>query len=340
MRLQVTHITDYRYEPGVSTAQHLACLLPRDLPSQRVHAASVDIFPRPESLQLQVDVFGNQRHYFAIPHPHDTLRIEAKCEVETQPRPALAATDFGSLAWETVRDHFRYRAGAPWDAATEFVFASHHVPRDPVFEAYALPSFTPRRPLLEAAIDLMQRIHREFNYVSQSTTIYTPVKQALARREGVCQDFSHILLACLRSLGLSARYVSGYLLTVPQEGHTRLVGSDASHAWVSVYLPSQGDEISQAPGQWIDLDPTNNRWGLHSPGPDFVTVALGRDFADVSPVRGVIFGGARHTLKVSVTVEPLELAHSPLTTHHAPPTLVPTPSQPNSDHTGKASTKV
>lgn len=309
MWLKVTHTTDYEYDPAASTAQHLACLLPRDLPSQRVQSSSLDISPSPDSLSEHVDVYGNRRTFFALSHPHEALHIRAQSLVQTIQAPLPPDRQTVSPPWEQVRDHFRYRAGAPWDAATEFSFPSHYVPQDVAFEAYAKPSFQPGRPVLEAAVDLMRRIHRDFEYASKSTDINTPALQALERRQGVCQDFAHILLACLRTLGLSARYVSGYLLTVPPKGQTRPVGSDASHAWASVYVPHpdpQQAELLSAQGQWFDLDPTNDRWGLHAPGPDFVTVALGRDFADVSPVRGVIYGGASHALKVGVTVEPVE----------------------------------
>ena len=216
--------------------------------------------------------------------------------------PAAADTP----AWEKVRNHFEYHAGAAWDAATEFSFASPHVKPHDDFVHYARASFSPHRPLLEASVDLMQRMHRDFEYASQSTDIHTPALDALHQRRGVCQDFAHILLSCLRSLGLAARYVSGYLLTEPPEGQPSLVGSDASHAWVSLYVPgSKGD------GLWFDLDPTNNRWGLSSPGEDYVCLAWGRDFSDVSPVRGVIHGGESHTLEVAVTVTPSDEAMAP-----------------------------
>jgi transglutaminase-like putative cysteine protease len=159
-------------------------------------------------------------------------------------------------------------------------------------------------PLLQAAQDLMHRIYADFTYESNSTEINTPALEALAARKGVCQDFAHIMIACLRSMGLSARYVSGYLLTHPAPGKERLIGSDASHAWVSVYLP---DLPGAAEGSgWWDLDPTNNNDGWGSPGEDYIRLAFGRDFSDVSPIRGVIHGGAKHTLTVAVTVEPIE----------------------------------
>jgi transglutaminase-like putative cysteine protease len=239
------------------------------------------------------------------------LTITAQSEVETHfiVYPPEQALD--TPAWENVREHFVYHSGAAWDAATEFVFASPYVQPHPDFADYARASFTPQRPVLLAACDLMSRIHQEFTYASASTDINTPALEALAQREGVCQDFAHILLGCLRTQGLAARYVSGYLLTEVPEGATRLIGSDASHAWVSVYVPNTQEDGSLATeGQWFDLDPTNDRWGLVSPGIDYVTLAIGRDYADVSPVRGVIHGGASHTLEVGVTVQPATELHA------------------------------
>jgi transglutaminase-like putative cysteine protease len=184
-----------------------------------------------------------------------------------------------------------------------FVFGSHHAPVHAAFLAYAQSSFTPGRALVQAALDLTARMHRNFRYESKSTDINTPALEALQEKRGVCQDFAHILLACLRSLGLPARYVSGYLLTQPPAGQARLVGSDASHAWASVYLPELASHACQG---WLDLDPTNDRAGLASPGEDYVRLAVGRDFADVSPLRGVLHGGGSHTLEVAVTVAPLD----------------------------------
>ena len=168
------------------------------------------------------------------------------------------------------------------------------------------PVSRPGRRLIDAARDLMTRIHTDFTYESQSTEVNTPALEALAQRKGVCQDFAHIMIGCLRAMGLPARYVSGYLLTQPPPGQPRLVGSDASHAWVAVYLPDLPG--AQEGRGWYDLDPTNDRSGWGTPGEDYVTLALGRDYSDISPMRGVIHGGARHTLSVAVTVEPLEEA--------------------------------
>jgi transglutaminase-like putative cysteine protease len=201
----------------------------------------------------------------------------------------------------------RYHRDAAYDPAAEFIFPSPHVPRDETFAAYARPCFGPGTPLLEGARALMGRIHEDFTYATDATDVATPALEALEMRRGVCQDFTHVMLGCLRSLGLPARYVSGYLLTTPPGGRERLVGSDASHAWVAVYLPAE-----EGFGEWTELDPTNNR----APGADYVVLARGRDYSDVSPVRGVLHGGAHHRLRVSVSVAPL--AQGPAAPRAAP----------------------
>ena len=294
MLLQITHQTRYRYRPPVRTAQHLAHLAPRDGPCQRVLSHRLEISPHPAVEPLQArDVFGNTRTFFSLHTAHEELMVNAQSIVETRP-PAPVA---GDVAWEAVGERLRYQRGAGYDPAAEFAFASPQVPRHPDFAAYAQPSFAPGRPLLEAAHDLMRRIQAEFEYHTEATDVTTPPLEALGLRQGVCQDFAHVMLGCLRSLGLPARYVSGYLLTVPPPGETRLVGSDASHAWVSVHVPGEG-------GGWVDFDPTNCR----TPGEDYATVAIGRDYSDVAPLRGVIHGGAHHELWVAVTVTPVVAA--------------------------------
>jgi transglutaminase-like putative cysteine protease len=296
MLLQVTHDTTYRYMPAVETAQHMAYMEPRAHAAQVVLDHVLLINPAPAQTRNIADVYGNARCFFSLQTPHEVLSVVAHSLVSTSASPIITSL----LTWEKVREMFRYQAGSRFDSASEFVFPSPFVPRHIEFAGFARASFTPGMPLLNACIDLMQRMHTEFTYESLSTEITTPALQALAQRKGVCQDFSHIMIACLRTLGLPARYVSGYMLTHPPEGKPRLVGSDASHAWVSVYLP----DLPQS-NRWVDFDPTNNRWGWHAPGEDYVTVATGRDFGDVSPLRGVIHGGASHTLTVGVTVAPV-----------------------------------
>lgn len=297
MHLEVTHETRYDYLPPVEVAQHMAYLRPWDTVAQELLSHDLQVEPRPAQQTEAVDVYGNRRTFIALQTPHAQLRVVARSTLRTHTRPMPAST----VAWEQVRERFRYRADAVYDPAAEFVFASQHVPRSTEFAAYARPSFPAGVSMLDGALDLMHRIHAEFTYDNRSTQINTPAQQALAQRKGVCQDFAHIMIAGLRSMGLAARYVSGYLLTEPAPGTPRLLGSDASHAWVSVLLPDL-----PADARWCDFDPTNDRWGWGLPGEDYVLLALGRDYADVSPIRGVIHGGANHQLSVAVTVSRLD----------------------------------
>ena len=311
MLLRILHRTHYDYQGSISMAQHMVHLTPVQTGSQLVRAHELTVVPEPAARSQTVDVFGNLRTFFSLQAPHETLTVEADTLVETTaPKPLPDSEEWNALSWERVREHFRYRACAPYDPAAEFLFASPYVPREDAFADFALPVFTPDLPLLEAARALMELIHTDLKYETASTEVNTPALEALAQGKGVCQDFAHIMLGCLRSLGLPARYVSGYLLTQPPPGKPRLIGADASHAWVSVYCPLpqslEDSEGKTAPpnGIWVDYDPTNNRCGWGSPGEDYVTLATGRDFADVSPMRGVIQGASQHELQVEVTVAP------------------------------------
>jgi transglutaminase-like putative cysteine protease len=290
MRLRVVHHTRYLYQSPVVVAQHVAHLQPRTLPGQQLLDHTLQVAPEPLLMDQNLDTFGNVQTFFSLQSPHDTLDVTSSSLLLTE-----AGTELDdSHGWETVRDRLQYRAHAPYEPSTEFVFPSPYVPRHEAFADYARPFFKARRPFLDACHDLMAHIHADFEYQSASTEVNTPALEALKQKRGVCQDFAHIMIACLRSLGLPARYVSGYLLTQPPPGKPRLVGADASHAWVSV--PHED--------HWVDFDPTNNRCGVHRAGEDYVTVAHGRDFGDVSPLRGVIQGGGTHRLEVAVTVAP------------------------------------
>jgi len=307
MNLVVVHETLYDYQPAVEVAQHMVYLTPRHGNAQQLLEHQIEINPTPSQRSCATDVFGNTREFFSLQTPHRQLRVCASSRVVTQ----AATLPQSSLRWEVAREHFRYQAGAAFDAASEFTFASPMAPLHADFAQYARASFPAGGGLLAGALDLMQRIHKDFTYESDSTEVSTPALEALQQRKGVCQDFAHIFIACLRSMGLAARYVSGYLLTQPAPGTVKLRGSDASHAWASVYLPETPgcDGAPPTPACWVDLDPTNNRAGSPSPGEDYVTLAIGRDFSDVSPMRGMIHGGAQHTLAVGVTVE---IADAPL----------------------------
>jgi transglutaminase-like putative cysteine protease len=287
---RIEHETRYVHSGGVSTSQHLAYLTPRTLPHQCVRSHQLVIEPTPASCVQRIDYFGNAVDQFTILTPYDQLCVIGRSLVAvTATTPALALED--GAPWEAVRDEFFYERGAPYEGASEFSYPSPYAATAPELAAFARESFAPGRPLVAAAVDLMHRIHEEFTFDPGATTIATPVTRVLAERRGVCQDFAHLQIACLRSLGLAARYVSGYLLTQPPPGQPRLVGADASHAWLSVWCPRLG---------WVDLDPTNDVL----PSRRHVTLAWGRDYGDVSPLRGVVLGGRDHTLHVAVSVMP------------------------------------
>jgi transglutaminase-like putative cysteine protease len=287
---RIEHRTRYAHSGLVSTSQQVACLTPRSLPHQTVHAHELSVSPRQAYQTERTDYFGNVVTHFTVLTPYTELEVATRSLVEVHMGPT-AVDSKGSPPWEEVRDAGVYRRGSPWDEAAAFRYPSPHVVVAPELAAFARRAFSPGRPLVGAAIDLMYRIHEGFRFDSGSTTVTTPVTRVLSDRRGVCQDFAHLQIACLRSLGLPARYVSGYLLTDPPPGHARLVGADASHAWLSVWCPVQG---------WIDLDPTN----AVLPGVRHVTLGWGRDYGDVCPLRGVVLGGGEHELSVGVSVIP------------------------------------
>jgi len=283
----LTHRTTYGYGSDVSVSHHLAHLRPRELPRQQVSDYRVTVEPTPTAASEHVDYYGNGVSFFTIGTPHERLVVTARSRirVEAQLLPNAAQT----MVWEQVRARCAKDVLTPDSAVGEFRFDSPHIARQPAFADYAAPSFPKDRPLLEGVIDLTARIFRDFKFDPRATTVATPLDDVLKKRRGVCQDFAHLAIAGLRSLGLPARYVSGYLETQPPPGKARLVGADASHAWLSVWCPGHG---------WIDADPTNNLL----PADRHITVAWGRDFSDVSPVRGVVVGGRGHSLGVSVDV--------------------------------------
>lgn len=288
----VEHRTRYVYSTTVSTSQHVARLAPRPLGRQRVASHVVDVEPAPAGLVERQDYFGNRVHDFTILSAHQELVVTSRSRVSVDPRADEVSAD-DSPAWEQVAGALRYSKGARHSSASEFRFTSPYVETGSELAGYARRSFAEGRPLVGCAVDLMHRIHDEFTFDRSATTVTTPVARVLADRHGVCQDFAHLQIACLRSLGLAARYVSGYLLTDPPPGAPRLIGADASHAWLSVFCPRWG---------WVDLDPTN----ACLPDERHITIGWGRDYGDVSPLRGVILGGAEHVLEVGVSVVPLD----------------------------------
>lgn len=291
-RLRVRHETRYDYDQPVEVAHHTAHLRPRDTAWQQVQGWQLTIEPAPEggpeAVQESLDPFGNWRHGFSHAQVHAQLRVVSAFEVLMQPRTSY--DEAASPPWERVAQELRYHAGATLPEACEFLAGTAFAPQARALADYAAPAFTPGRPLLAAALALMHQVHDNFEYRPASTDVATSALQALSLRHGVCQDFAHVMIGALRSLGLAARYVSGYLLTQPPPGQPRLVGADASHAWVSVWCPVNG---------WVALDPTNDV----AVGPDHVTLAWGRDYADVAPLRGVIRGGGGALPWVGVTVE-------------------------------------
>jgi transglutaminase-like putative cysteine protease len=287
MRFRVNHMTRYSYAESVSLCHSILHLKPRNCPRQRCLSSQLRVDPWPAVNREYEDFFGNRVNYFSIQQSHSALEVTATSEVEVAAPelPDPAAT----TPWELVVEDLHEGRGGAMAAARIFSLPSALVPLDATAIAYAEGSFTPGRPILEAAEDLMARIFGEFAYDPHFTTVSTPVAEVMEHRRGVCQDFAHAAIAGLRGLGLAARYVSGYLETLPPLGQPKLQGSDASHAWFSVLVPDLG---------WVDFDPTNNL----IPGEQHITTAVGRDFQDVTPMRGIFYGGGTHDLRVAVDV--------------------------------------
>jgi transglutaminase-like putative cysteine protease len=288
VRLRVVHRSLYAYGEPVSTSHHESHLAPRDGEFQRTLEHELAISPLPSVRRDRVDYFGNRACHFSIREPHRALEVVATSVVEVyRATPPLASA---SPSWEVVRDRLRSDRRRDVLDAYALTLESPLARPGAAVGDYAAPSFAPGRPILEAVRDLTRRIRGDFVYDSEATDVATPVAEVLRRRRGVCQDFAHLQISCLRALGLPGRYVSGYLLTRPPPGRPRLVGADASHAWIATFVPDFG---------WVDFDPTNDL----IPGDEHVTVSHGRDFGDVTPLKGVILGGGKHEVRVNVDVE-------------------------------------
>lgn len=293
MNYSIIHRTIYEYAAPVAVSHHVARLEPRVTDAQMPGNFTLKIFPQPVVRKARADYFGNQLCFFSVQETHQRLEITASSRVSVrahQPQPPET-----SPPWEEVAKLFRDPVAPEVIEPYQFVFDSPHVRASFELADYARESFQKDTPLLAGALDLTRRIFKDFKYDSKATTIATPLEEVLEKRRGVCQDFAHLGIACLRSLGLSARYVSGYLRTHPPEGKEKLVGADASHAWLSVFCPRNG---------WNDFDPTNNL----QVSEEHITVAYGRDFGDVSPVAGILTGGGQHQVKVSVDVKEISTA--------------------------------
>jgi transglutaminase-like putative cysteine protease len=309
VKYRITHTTCYHYSQPVGLCQNEARLQPRIFWRQHCHSSRFDIKPPPMDFSERIDFFGNRVAYFAIQQPHTQLIVTAISDVTIFPRQNNLDL-FNQMTWEQVRSLLQETPVQGQSQsqqgqiqiqdqtfeildARQYVLDSPMVTISPELANYAQSSFQPNRALVDVVHDLMQRIYKDFTYDPAFTTIATPLSEVLSFRRGVCQDFAHLAIGCLRAYGIAARYISGYVETLPEPGKQRLVGADASHAWFSVYIPGTG---------WLDFDPTNNTVPLDQ----HITLAWGRDYADVTPLKGIAFGGGQHTLSVSVDVLRLE----------------------------------
>ncbi len=289
MIYDISHQTTITYAFDVALSQHLLHLAPRPCLHQVTRHHALIIEPAPTLSKNDVDFFGNPTTYLTIEEPHRKLSVTSTCQVEIHALPA--PTPANTSPWEDVAGYLVKQSDPECLDASQYVFESPFTVSAQA-EAFAQESFPPGRPVLEGALDLMARIFTGFKYEGGVTDISTPIDRVLADKRGVCQDFAHLQIACLRAMGLPARYVSGYLRTHPPEGQERKIGADASHAWLAVWVPDHG---------WVDLDPTNNLM----PGDEHITVAWGRDYGDVSPINGMVLGGGEHKVAVAVDVAPV-----------------------------------
>ena len=290
VRYRVSHSSAYRYGSDIMLAHHLLHLTPRPAPGQHILSFSMEVEPNASVLAQHLDFFGNPTTYLELHEPHMRLSVKTDFDIEVDEiRPKVGQMD---LPWELLRDRLTAATDDGSRAASVFAYGSTMVVVSKDLRDFALPSFAAGRPIGEAVLDLTTRIYDEFTFDPEATTIATPVAEVLENKRGVCQDFAHLQIGCLRSLGLAARYVSGYLRTIPPPGRPKAIGADASHAWLSVWC---GGDL------WLDMDPTNGRAGSS----DLITLAWGRDYGDVSPLQGVIIGSSIQHLTVEVDVEAL-----------------------------------
>lgn len=292
MKYKLVHKTEYKYAEPVNNYHSLLCLTPRTLPKQLCKNFTVSIFPEPSQIVERVDFYGNTTHYFSLHSPHKMLTVLTtsfvECLTETTGMPVTPS-------FITCREaHQRFIEDRSLKISLlEYILPSPHIKWDQEIRSYAEDCFWDHLPLYECVQTLCRKIFTEFDFVPDFSTIQTPIKDVLAAKKGVCQDFSHLAIACIRSFGFAARYVSGYLETLPPPGKTKLQGSDASHAWISVFIPDYG---------WCDFDPTNNV----VPGERHIITAWGRDYSDVPPLKGIIFSYGKHSLEVEVDVIPVQ----------------------------------
>ena len=296
MRYQVTHSTRYEYEQKVNACYNRAHLLPRETAHQSISTPTVLIDPIPSTGNRRIDYFGNRAYHFSLTEPHKSLSIEVCTVINlNQERPGfMDELAYGSTCEEVLNNIHNPNGNIETLYAREFLLKSPMVMLMPELKAFAEDCFAPTKPFLTAVSDLNSKIYKEFEFDPASTTIATPTRDVLENRRGVCQDFAHLAIGCMRSMGYPARYISGYLETLPPPGEKKLEGADASHAWFSVFSPGEG---------WFEFDPTNNS----TPYNQHIVTAWGRDYSDVSPLRGIVYGGGQsQALKVSVDVKRLD----------------------------------
>jgi transglutaminase-like putative cysteine protease len=287
---EVSHRTTYRYSIPVSLSHHVLHLTPRPCPYQVCHRSALSITPTPTAHTTGIDYFGNPVAFVTLQNQHKELMLHARSVIEVLPtdRPDPAAT----MPWDAIFHQLSRQTDEDALDALQYAFESAQTRATDEIRAFAETLFPPGRPVLAGTLALTEALHRELTFDTTATTVSTPLADVWRTRRGVCQDFAHLQLACLRTLRIPARYISGYILTRPPEGKDKLVGADASHAWLSVWCPGHG---------WVDVDPTNNLWVAN----EHVTLAWGREYSDISPVNGAIFGGGAHAVEVGVDMVPI-----------------------------------
>jgi transglutaminase-like putative cysteine protease len=288
---KIIHTTTYTYFEPVSLCHNIGRLIPRSFDKQVCKKSIVTISPLPDVKDEYEDFFGNKVMYFAIQQEHKKLTVTVSSEIEKITRDDLEINLYHNVSWEDVKELAR-QSTAAWLDVHQYIPETTFTSATPEIKAYARQSFRPGVAMFDATHHLMQRIYQDFEFKPGFTTIATPLSEVMKAKKGVCQDFAHLAIACVRSLGLPARYISGYLETIPPPGKEKLAGADASHAWFSVYVPYRG---------WVDFDPTNNQ----IPGSQHITACWGRDYADIAPLKGVIINSGPHELSVSVDVKRL-----------------------------------
>ena len=289
MHYKITHTTRYIYSQPISLCHNIARLIPRSTGKQSCRNSQVTIDPVPDVLNEYEDFFGNKVTYFAVQREHSSLTVTVSSEIITPKSAALEIDLYSHISWEEVKRSLVASSGPEYADVLQYIPETPLTASNPEINAYAMQSFRPGRSLFEATRELMRRIFTDFRFQPGFTTITTPLSEVMSARKGVCQDFAHLGIACLRSMGLPARYISGYIETLPPPGTKKLTGVDASHAWFSVFIPGTG---------WIDFDPTNNQF----PGDQHLVIGWGRDYSDITPLKGVIVSSGPHRLQVSVDV--------------------------------------